>query len=124
MIRFGPAGNSESFYEEGYRRTTQAFEWLRQKGLNAFEYSFGRGVRLKEDTAKVIGEEAAKNGIALSVHAPYYINLATLEEEKAAGNLRYLKESAQAANWMGGKACGVPSRCARQAFEAKGAWPC
>ncbi len=103
MIRFGPAGNSESFYNEGYKRTTQAFSWLRQKGLDAYEYSFGRGVRLKEATAREIGEEAAENGVALSVHAPYYINLATLEEDKAAGNLRYLKESAQAAKWMGAK---------------------
>ena len=103
MIRFGPAGNSESFYNEGNKRTTQAFSWLKSKGLNAFEYSFGRGVRLKEETAKEIGEQAAKNGVVLSVHAPYYINLATLEEDKETGNLRYLKESAQAAKWMGAK---------------------
>jgi deoxyribonuclease-4 len=103
MIKFGPAGNSESFYNEGHKRTTEAFAWLREKGLSAFEYSFGRGVRLKEESANAIGEEAAKNGIALSVHAPYYINLATTEAEKAAGNLRYLSESVAAANWMGAK---------------------
>ncbi len=122
MIRFGPAGNSDSFYSEGYKRTTQAFLWLKNKGLNAFEYSFGRGVRLKEEMAMAIGEQAAKNGVALSVHAPYYINLATLEEDKAVGNLRYLKESAQAAKWMGAKRVvfhpGAQGKLSRQkAFE-------
>jgi len=103
MILFGPAGNSESFYNEGHKRTVEAFSWIRDKGLNAYEYSFGRGVRIKEQTAAAIGLEAAKNGVCLSVHAPYYINLATQELEKAQNNVRYLKESATAAKWMGAK---------------------
>lgn len=103
MIRFGPAGNSESFYNEGHKHTVEAFAWLKEKGLSAFEYSFGRGVRLKEESAKAIGQEAAKNGIALSAHAPYYINLATTEAEKIEGNFRYLSESLTAAKWMDAK---------------------
>lgn len=103
MILFGPAGNSESFYNEGHKRTVEVFSWIREMGLNAYEYSFGRGVRLKHDTALAIGKQAAANGITLSVHAPYYINLATLESDKAQNNLRYLSESARAAKWMGAK---------------------
>ena len=49
MILFGPAGNSESFYAEGYQHTWEAAEWLKKKGLTAFEYPFGRGVTLKEE---------------------------------------------------------------------------
>ena len=103
MILFGPAGNSESFYNEGHKRTVEVFSWIAKMGLNAYEYSFGRGVRLKRDTALAIGKQAAANGVTLSVHAPYYINLATLEPEKAQNNLRYLAESARAAKWMGAK---------------------
>ena len=103
MILFGPAGNSESFYNEGHKRTVEVFSWISDMGLNAYEYSFGRGVRIKQDTALAIGKEAAKNGVTLSVHAPYYINLATLEPEKAKNNLSYLSESARAAKWMGAK---------------------
>lgn len=103
MILFGPAGNSASFYDQGHKHTYQAFEWIAGLGLNTYEYSFGRGVRIKEETAKIIGQKAAEHGVTLSVHAPYYINLATLEEEKAINNLRYLHESAQAAKWMGAK---------------------
>lgn len=101
MILFGPAGNSKSFYDEGHKRTVEAFTWIKDKGLNAFEYSFGRGVRIKEDTAKAIGEEASKNGVTLSVHAPYYINLAAQDLDKAQKNIMYLTQSATAAKWMG-----------------------
>ena len=74
MIRFGPAGNSESFYAQGYKNSWQAPGWLKGMGLSAYEYSFGRGVRLKEETARAIGAEAARFGIQMSVHMPYFIN--------------------------------------------------
>jgi deoxyribonuclease-4 len=103
MVYFGPAGNSDSFYSQGHKSTAEAFEWVAAMGLNAFEYSFGRGVRLKRETAQVIGKKAAEAEVAVSVHAPYYINLATEEPDKAKANIRYLKESAQAAGWMGAR---------------------
>ena len=103
MIFFGPAGNSESFYEQGHKHTVQAFKWLADMGLNAFEYSFGRGVRIKQETAELIGQAAAEHSVRMSVHAPYYINLATHEPEKAVNNFRYLRQSAEAARWMGAK---------------------
>jgi Endonuclease IV (EC 3.1.21.-) len=79
---FGPSGNSQSFYDEGHKSTTEAPEWLKKRGLDAFEYSFGRGVRIREGTAREIGNAFVKEGITLSVHAPYYINLASTDEEK------------------------------------------
>ncbi len=103
MIYFGPSGNSDSFYNEGHKRTVEAFEWIADMGLNAYEYSFGRGVRLRRETAKEIGVKASQAGVVLSVHAPYYINFATLEPDKAAASVRYLTESAQAAVWMGAR---------------------
>ena len=45
-IRFGPAGNSDSFYAAGYKRTADAPAYLQAMGLDALEYSFGRGVRM------------------------------------------------------------------------------
>lgn len=103
MIYFGPAGNSDSFYEQGHKNTYEAFEWLYNMGLNAFEYSFGRGVRLGQEAAAKIAEKAALYGVKLSVHAPYYINLATEEPQKQDGNARYFLESVTAARWMGAK---------------------
>ena len=101
MVRFGPAGNSESFYEQGYQHTIEQPAWLNQLGLNAYEYSFGRGVRIKDDTAEKLGEEFKKYSILPSCHAPYYINFATMEQEKSENNYRYLLQSAHAARCMG-----------------------
>lgn len=42
-MRFGPAGNAERFYAEGFKASVQAPEWLAAQGLTAYEYSFGRG---------------------------------------------------------------------------------
>ena len=75
-IRFGPAGNSDSFYAAGYKRTADAPAYLQAMGLDALEYSFGRGVRMGQETAQAIREAAQAAGIALSVHLPYFINLA------------------------------------------------
>lgn len=103
MIRFGPAGNSQAFYDEGYKHTYEAPEWLHKKGLNAFEYSFGRGVKLRKETALKIRTQADKYGIAISVHAPYYINLANSEPEKFEKNLAYFRESSVAAGYLNAK---------------------
>ena len=48
MIRFGPSGNSESFYAAGYSHTEEAASYVKEMGLDCFEYSFGRGVRMTE----------------------------------------------------------------------------
>jgi len=103
MIRFGPAGNSESFYEQGYKHTYEAFEWLREMDLDAYEYQCGRGVFLKQETAEKIGTEAKANGIRLSLHAPYYINLAGTDREKLEKSYSHIQKSVEAAVWMGAK---------------------
>lgn len=105
MLRIGPAGNSDEFYEQGYKHTKEAFPWIRAKGLNAFEYSFGKGVRLSEDTAKVIKAAAEKEDVQLSVHAPYYINFSGLDPEKLEATDRYLLDSLAAAELLGAKRC-------------------
>lgn len=103
MTYFGPAGNSESFYEQGHKHTYEAFEWLNGMGLNAYEYQCGRGVFLQEETARKIGTEAEKNNVRLSLHAPYYINLAGTDKEKLEKSYQHIEKSIEAATWMGAK---------------------
>ena len=98
---FGPAGSSASFHAEGNKTTLQMFAWLRGRGLNAFEYQCGRGVRVSEEAAAAIKREAEANGIALSLHAPYYISLASADEEKRLNSLRYIHDSALAVSRPG-----------------------
>lgn len=67
--RFGPAGNCEDFYEAGYKATIQAPQYVKEKGLDAYEIQFGRGVRMSQPTAETLGENARQQGVSLSIHA-------------------------------------------------------
>ena len=103
MIKFGPSGNSESFYAEGYKHTEQSAKFVKERGLDCFEYSFGRGVRMTEDKAISIGEAFQAEDIEISVHAPYFINFANPDDEMAIKSYGYVLESAKACKQMGGK---------------------
>ena len=70
---FGPAGNAESF---PYKSSADAPRWLAELGLDCYEYQCGKGVNVREETARNIGAAAVAAGIRLSLHAPYFINLA------------------------------------------------
>ena len=99
--KFGPAGNSDSFYAAGQKSTHQAPEWLKEIGLDAYEYQCGQGVRGSAEAFAKVGEEAKKHGISLSLHAPYFISLSGIEEEKRLKSVDYIKQSVHAAEMMG-----------------------
>ena len=103
MIKFGPSGNCESFYAEGYSHTEEAAAFVKKRGLDCFEYSFGRGVRMSEDKAVSIGEAFAAEGVEISAHAPYFINFANPDDEMAAKSYGYVLDSAKMLKLMGGK---------------------
>lgn len=88
--KFGPSGNSKSFYDEGYKSSVDMPKWLKEKGLDAYEYSCGRGINIGDETAKKIGEEAKKNNIFLSIHSPYYINFGSEKQEMQEKSQKYL----------------------------------
>ncbi len=98
---FGPGGNSESFYAEKFKSTTQAPAWIAARGLDAYEFQGGNGISAGEATLKKIGEEAKKYGILMSVHTPYYISLSGVEEEKRLKSLSYIAQSLRAAELIG-----------------------
>lgn len=100
--KFGPAGNSESFALMGYKHSNQVPEYLVKMGLDHFEYQCGRGVNIGEEKAKIFGDIAKENAISLSLHAPYYISMSSVEEEKRLNSVNYILQSARAVNAMGG----------------------
>ncbi len=100
-VRFGPAGNPDSFYREGHKSSLDMPRWLRGKGLSAYEYQCSRGVNIGEQTARKLGELAALNDILLSIHAPYYVNLATFDPDLREKTKKHLINSLLAARWMG-----------------------
>lgn len=101
VAHFGPAGNPDAFYESGKKASAKMPEWLAGLGLNAYEYQCSRGVNIRQETAQIIGEKAAEFGIKLSIHAPYYISLATEDDTIAANTKRHFLKSLQVAKWMG-----------------------
>lgn len=100
---FGPAGQCHKAKEKKLKSTLEYLEYISSLGLGAFEYSCGRGVNIGENTARQLGEKAKKLGIAMSLHAPYYISLASLEEEKRKKSVdHYIYQSALTVDYMGG----------------------
>ncbi len=55
--------------------------YLNDLGLQALELGWVRSVRVSESTAQSIKEAGLERDVALSVHAPYYINLNANDEE-------------------------------------------
>lgn len=115
--KFGPAGSAESFKAMGYKSSLQIPEYLNKFSLDCFEYQCGRGVNIGEAKAKELGNVAKEKGIALSLHAPYYISMSSVEEEKRLNSVNYILASAGAVNAMGGNrivvhtgSCGKISR--------------
>ena len=103
MIKFGPSGNCESFYAAGYSHTEEAAAFVKNMGLNCFEYSFGRGVRMTEEKARSIGAAFKREDVEISVHAPYFINFANPDDEMAQKSYGYVLDSARVLSQMGGK---------------------
>lgn len=58
---------------------------------------------MTENKAISIGEAFAREGVEISVHAPYFINFANLEDEMVAKSYGYVLDSAKACKLMGGK---------------------
>ena len=83
MIKFGPSGNSVAFQLAGKSKSEESAKWVKDLGLDCFEYSFGRGVNMSDEKALSIGSAFKESGVEISVHAPYYINFANPEEENA-----------------------------------------
>ena len=58
-----------------------AIQFSRSIGLDAFELGWVQSVRVSEETCAAIQQAASTADVALSVHAPYFINLNANDEE-------------------------------------------
>ena len=119
--RFGPAGNSDSF-SKVHSSSVDAPAWIAGLGLDCYEYQCGKGIHVREDTARKVGQAARAAGIALSLHAPYFINLANPDPEALAKTIGYITGACRVASWMGAERVVIHSgalmkRTRRQAQE-------
>ena len=118
-IRFGTAGTSDSFAALGYKNSLDIPAYTAEMGLDAFEYQCGHGVRLGLEKAARMAAEAAGRDIRFSVHAPYYISMSSLEEDKRLNSVHYLLQSAAVCKALGGRRIVFhPGSCGKQSREA------
>jgi len=107
-LLFGPAGVPRSARrrssEEGLRR-------VKELGLGCMELEFVRRVSMGEATAAQVRQVAQEEGIRLSVHAPYYINLNSRKTEKVQAARERILQAARI-----GALCGAESVVVHVAF--------
>lgn len=116
MIKIGPAGSDGLGNLKGVQKVAEL-------GLDCMEVAFTYGVRMDPKTARDVGALARERGIILSVHAPYYINLASDEKEKYDASCRRILDSCERAHAMGARnvvfhAGFYQKRSARQTYES------
>lgn len=115
---FGPGGNSLDFYEAGYKSTVEAPAFVKAYGLDAYEYEAGNGLRSSDATLAAIGKAATENSIHMSLHAPYFISLASVEKAKREAAVGYVKQSLHAAQLLNAKTivihCGGVAKMSRE----------
>ena len=117
--RFGAAGLSDSFAASGCKSPRDIARYHAGFGLTAFEVQCGRGVRMPLDKAALLGAQCAAENIALSVHAPYYISMSSLEEDKRLRSVDYLLQSCALVRALGGRRVSFHAgSCGKQSREA------
>jgi len=107
-LRFGPAGIPNS---AKVRSTKHGVLEVKALGLDAMEIEFVRRISLTEASARDVEAVARGLDIALTVHAPYYINLASPEKSKAEASAQRIYQSA-----VVGRAAGAWSVCFHAAY--------
>jgi deoxyribonuclease-4 len=92
----GPAGSDGMGNIEGVKKVARM-------GLDCMEVEFTYGVRMSVDDARKIGALAEEKGIILSVHAPYYINLASDDKAKIIASKKRILDSCERAHALGAR---------------------
>ena len=98
-VLFGPAG----YPSEARGNVKRVFRILSDVGVDALEYAAVHGLKTKEDKAKEIGMLAEETGISMSLHAAYYISLASKTPRIRESSKERLVKALRFAPWMGVK---------------------
>jgi deoxyribonuclease IV len=98
-FRFGTVG-SPAATPSRPGGTVGGIQYAASIGLDALELGWVQGVRVRETACAAIQQAAAETGMALSIHAPYYINLNS-DNEKWPRLRKYLMDAAHFGNLAG-----------------------
>ena len=93
-LLFGTGGTPHS------SRTNSTIDGIRRIAeleLGCMEIEFVQGVRMGEEAARLVAETAAREGVKLSAHGPYFINLNAREPEKIVASQGRILQTARIA---------------------------
>ena len=97
-VKFGPAGMGS------IKEVEETFERYHEYGIEACEIPFTYQVYIKrKEDALRVKRAAKKFGIKLTIHAPYWINLNSEDEEKIEGSKKRILDSCRVGHWLGVK---------------------
>lgn len=97
VIRFGPAGLGPVATAE------KVLEGYHEMGLKACEIAFTYSVYIKPADAVRIGKKAKELDIELSIHAPYFVNLNSSEENKIEATKKRILNCCEIGELLGAK---------------------
>ncbi len=98
--KFGPGGGCEQFRLSGAKSVLDAPAFVKGYGLDAYEYEAGNGLTASAESLLLIGQEAKRQGISMSLHAPYFISLSSVELQKRLNSVEYIRRSLSAARLL------------------------
>jgi len=107
-LLFGTGGTPHSAKTAS---TIDGIKRIAELGLGCMEIEFVQGVKMGEAGARLVGEMATKEGVKLSAHAPYFINLNARESEKIRASQYRILQTARIA-----AICGAQSIVFHTAF--------
>ena len=110
-LLFGTAGAP---YSSAKSTTIEGIRRVKELGLGCMEIEFVRGVKMGANSAREVQKKATSENVALSVHAPYYINLNSPEPEKIDASIKRIYDSA-----LIGSICGARSIVFHPAYYQK-----
>ena len=102
--------------------TAEGIAGVRKLNLDAMELEFVRSINISREKAPEVKNAKEQNNIVLTCHAPYFINLNSLEKPKLKASIDRILNSARILNLCGGwSVCFHPgfyqSSTKEQAFE-------
>lgn len=101
---FGVAGFPVNFFASKWgKKRDNIFEWIKELNLNVIELQCTYGIRMKDEQALHYKDLASKHSIMMTIHAPYYISLASLNSEVAKRSKEEMKKAFALAKTLGAK---------------------
>ena len=103
-IKFCVAGFHLNFFNSPYgKKRENIFKWINEIGLDGIELQCTYGIKMKKEQALLYRNLAEKNNLIMTMHAPYYISLASIKPEVVERSKLEIKKAFELADILGVK---------------------